>query len=64
MVESLMYGIVGSGLGLGLGIIFLIIMSETLKDPWIKDMETRAVYTPSQMGLSFAFGVLLCFASS
>ncbi|NLO39996.1 MAG: FtsX-like permease family protein [Ruminiclostridium sp.] len=64
LVESLLYGIVGSGLGLGLGIIILNIMSETLKDPWIKDMETRAVYTPSQMGLSFAFGVLLCFASS
>ena len=58
LVESLLYGIVGSGLGLGLGIIILNIMSETLKDPWIKDMETRAVYTPSQMGLSFAFGVL------
>ncbi len=64
LVESLLYGIIGSGLGLGLGLIILKGMSETLKDPWIKDIETRAVYTPFQMGLSFAFGVFLCFASS
>lgn len=62
--ESIIYGVIGSGLGVGLGLLILRVMSEMMKSPYITNMKSTVAYTPAQMATSFVFGVVLCFFSS
>ncbi len=64
MVESMVYGIIGGILGDILGISILRLMIMQITPLWQSNIDFKAYYTPGQLVMGFAVGLILALVSS
>jgi len=63
--ESMLYGVVGGGIGLGLGLIVLRVIAQGMTSSMLStDFAVSVKYTPGHLIGAFLFALVICFASS